>query len=125
MRVVRLHSVTTVTLNMKGLSHVKTAEFSKDIMQVEISPSAAYRDKISHAKAQKQKHDEIKQKILSKNTLGCDEFDWPGANKKHTCGLIALGDDCCLIEITDDKTISPLKKFLPKYTGLVRHDSNP
>ncbi len=119
------HSATTVTLNMKGLSHAKTAEFSKDVMQVEISPSAAYRDKISHAKAQKPKHDEIKQKILNKSELGCDEFDWPGANKKHACGLIALGDDCCLIEITDNKTISTLKKFLPKYNGLVRHDSNP
>ena len=41
------HSATTVTLNMKGLSHAKTAEFSKDVMQVEISPSAAYRDKFT------------------------------------------------------------------------------
>ena len=41
------HCATTVTLNMKGLSHAKTAEFSKDFMQVEIAPSAAYRDKFT------------------------------------------------------------------------------
>ena len=41
------HCATTVTLNMKSLSHAKTAEFGKDVMQVEISPSAAYRDKFT------------------------------------------------------------------------------
>ena len=64
-------------------------------------------------------------KKMNKSELGCDEFDWPRANKKRACGLIALGDDCCLIEITGNKTTPTFKKFLSKYKGLVRHDSNP
>ncbi len=128
------HSAATVLLNTCGMSHARAAECGTDLMKIGVSRSAAYRDKKSHAADQKPRHDAIRDGVLGEEMLGCDEFHWPvapgcgdgnGGGKKGNSGygLIALGRENCLIEIAANRRIDTLKKFLPGYRGLARHDS--
>ena len=70
------HSAATTSLNLQGLSHAKAAAHCKDTMKIDVSRATAYRDKISHSKTQKPRHDEIKEEILQEESLGCDEVHW-------------------------------------------------
>ena len=147
------HTALTVSLNMNGMSHARAARHSKDVIKLDMSRSAAYRDKLSHAKQQEPFHAQIRQNVLAEPALGCDEFcttvprdkskDGDNAKgvkapepdgkaddtgKKSKCtqerrGLIALGKDNCLIEIAHNRRIGTLEKFLPDYSGLVIQDS--
>lgn len=116
------HSATMTLLNMQGMSHAKTSDISKNIFKTDISRQTAYRDKISHSKELSPLHDCIKEKILKKDFLRTDEFHQTTQGGRGF-GLIALADDCCLVEISEDRKIITLKKFLPGYKGKLLHDS--
>ena len=70
------HPAAMTSLNLLGLSHAKAAAHCNDTMKVNVSRATAYRDKISHAKSQKPRHDAIKEEILKEDSLGCDEIHW-------------------------------------------------
>ena len=118
------HTAFMAYLNINGLSHGKAAGMSRDILNMDISRSSSYRNKIHTSERLSPEHESIKSKTLEEENLGCDELWWPIGKTKGFV-LTALGRSSCLMEVTKSRSIETLKKFLPEFAGITIHDSYP
>ena len=136
-RVSTNYSATATTLNMAGLSHGKTVDFCKDVLQGDESRSWSYRNKIKSSLNLTPEYDRIKKAILKESYLQCDEVWWRAHDSEHDEEpdgkrasnsaklLVARGAKLCLVKVVWSATIDAVKIFLPGYTGKVGQDSNP
>ena len=120
-------SAAGATLNMSGLSYGKAARFISDISNGMVSRSWSYRNKISTARRMDPAYDGIRCTILNEPYLQCDEFVWPVPGEesglKNGYALVARSTESCLVEVSKDRAVGTLKKFLPNYRGVVGQDS--
>ena len=115
-------SAVAATLNMSGLSHGKGVKLCTDAMDLEMSRSGSYRNKISVSERLPPERDAIRRDVLKEPYLTCDELHWP-LGKERGYVLAALGDKCCLMEVSASRDIKALEKFLPGYDWTVGQDS--
>ena len=116
------HAAFMTFLNMEGNSHATAAIISNDVLDVKISRSWPYRNKIRNSKRLVPDYEEVKKGILDDPVLGGDESHWI-SGKEYRVALVATGKKHSLVKITDSRRIEELEEFLPGYEGIIVQDS--
>ena len=112
-------------MQMNGLSHGKVIEFFTDVAKDKTSRSWSYRSKIKTANTLEPEHKAIKQDILDKPYLSCDELWWKIPGEDGGKVMVVRAEDMCLAQVVWSANIEAVKEMLPEYKGTIGQDSNP
>ena len=116
-RVSANHSALLAWLNVKGLSHGRTAELSADFLKAPVSRSGSYRRKVRTATALRPDYEAVRERLVKEEVLHCDELWWPLGEKRGVVVTVQSRTDC-LMSVETSRSSETLKRIVGDFQGI-------
>ena len=116
-RVSANHSALLAWLNVKGLSHGRTAELSSDFLKAPVSCSGSHRRKVRTATALRPDYEAVRERLVKEEVLHCDELWWPLGEKRGVV-VTVQGKTGCLMSVETSRSSETLKRIVGDFQGI-------